>query len=916
MPSLRNEITKTIHRLKRRHGSRPSAASLAETVVSTDAREGKTYRSYRILKRIGIGGMGQVYLALDTRLDRKVALKFLSAQFTSDRAMLKRLQEEASTASRLNHPGILTIYEIAEVDGEHFIASEFVEGETLRALIEKGEMPPQRALELMTDVTSALVAAHLAGVVHRDIKPSNIMVRVDGLVKVIDFGLAKSTHASAGAGELLSRQFSNPEAIAGTVEYMSPEQARGDPTDHRSDIWSLGIVLYEALCNKLPFDGETESHVVVGILDHPVPPLPYNPEFPRGVTKILDRALAKNREQRYQSAREMLADLEALAETPRRVSAFKRLAALPERKSTRLLPLTAVGVVLLTALGVWWWFFHGKEMVLGPNWFEPGPAEQITHDGNVKLAAISPDGKYLAYTTRNGETEELRIRNLATKTESQMQPFEDISLGLTFSPDSQSLYYLLKDRHEWGRLFSTGVDSVIPKLTLENIDEPITFSPDGKRFAFMRRVEEQRTSRESIVVASANDTGEQRTIASKANTQIRTLAWSPNGNRISAVVHKEVLNQAARSTLSLFTPGGAVKEEFLNPSLRTIKHQAWLNGGSLLAFSAMPQGSEHVRLYELSIPTGQFRSMPSPTLTPDSLGATSDGKTIAAVQMKQTSAIWVAPAAQLDSATQQVKEGDRIDSLAWSSTGGFIFPSSRSGSINLWEAASPAKARPLAEPKTCVETSPTRVPNSTQVIYSSNCAGGDDFNLWRMDVKTGERVQLTSGSSYDESPNVTPDGKWIVYTSWPSNIPSIWKIPVDGGAATPLFHVQARRPVVSPDGKSVLCQIREFLDGPWRVAVLSMSDGTVKQEMRDLPHTEDSVLRWSPDGKGIDFVNNRGKASNIWRRQFNGALRQLTHFETDRIYDFAWNGNGTMLAYVRGRAESDVVFFHRATASH
>jgi len=234
----------------------------------------------------------------------------------------------------------------------------------------------------------------------------------------------------------------------------------------------------------------------------------------------------------------------------------------------------------------------------------------------------------------------------------------------------------------------------------------------------------------------------------------------------------------------------------------------------------------------------------------------------------------------------------------------------------LWEAVSPTKARQLAEPKTCVETSPTPVPNSMLVIYSSNCAGGDDFNLWQMDVKTGQRVQLTSGSSYDESPNVTPDGKWIVYTSWPSNIPSIWKMPVAGGAATPLFHVQARRPVVSPDGKSVLCQIREFLDGPWRVAVLSMNDGTVQQEMHDLPHTEDTVLRWSPGGKGIDFVNNHGKASNIWRRQVNGTLRQLTHLETGRIYDFAWNRNGTMLAYVRGRAESDVVFFHRAIASH
>jgi serine/threonine protein kinase len=883
---------------------------MAETLVSTDPREGKTYRSYRILKRVGIGGMGQVYLAVDTRLDRKVALKFLSARFTSDPSMLKRLQEEASTASRLNHPSILTIYEIAEVNGEHFIASEYVEGVTLRALIEKGEMNPQLALEVLTDVASALAAAHLADVVHRDLKPSNIMIRADGLVKVIDFGLAKSIQAS-DEGE----RWSTPGSIAGTVEYMSPEQARGDETDHRSDIWSLGVVLYEALCNKLPFDGETESHVIVGILDRPAPPLPNNPALPRGVTKILDRALAKNREHRYQSAREMLADLQALAPTPQRISAFKRLAIPPERKHAWLLPMTAAGAVLLTALGIWWWSFDGKEIVLGPDWFEPGPPEQITFNSNVKLAAISPDGKYLAYTTREGETEELRIRNLATKAESKIPPFEDHSFSLTFSPDSESLYYVLKDRREWGRLFSAGVHSAIPKMTLEDIDGPVTFSPDGKRFAFMRRVEDKRTSLESIVVASVRDTGDQRVIASKANTQIGTLAWSPNGDRISAVVHREELNQAAQSTLSLFSPAGPAKEQFLNSNLRAIKNQAWLNGGTLLAFSALPQGSTRVQLYELSIPTGRFRSLPSPELAPDSLAATSDGKTIAAVRMKQASSIWVVSVGNLDAPVQRVAEDSHIDSLAWSNSGGLIYPSSRDGGMNLWESDAPAKTQPLAKPRNCVETHPAPIPATSQVVYSSNCEGGDDFNLWQIDSQTGKRLQITSGSSYDETPDVTPDGKWIVYTSWPSNINSIWKVPVGGGTAIPLFHGQARNPAVSPDGKSVLCQIREPYDGSWRVAVLSLNDGAIQQQFPELPSEADSAVHWNPDGRAIDFVDNRGPASNIWERLLHGSVRQLTHFTADRIYDFAWNRNGTMLAYVRGRTEGDVVFFHRATGS-
>ena len=262
--------------------------------MANDSREGKSFGRYRIIRHIGLGGMGQVYLALDTLLGRHVALKFLSEQFAANASMLRRLQEEARAASALNHPNILTIHEIAELEGEHFIASEYVDGSTLRTAIEKGSLTPQITLDVCNQIASALVAAHEAGVIHRDLKPGNIMIRSDGFVKVIDFGLAKvtPTHGAPGAQATLAG------AIAGTVEYMSPEQARGDVTDHRSDIWSFGIVLYEMLCGKLPFDGETESHVIVGIMDHPVPVLPQSSTLPRGIVKVLDRALKPSRRRR------------------------------------------------------------------------------------------------------------------------------------------------------------------------------------------------------------------------------------------------------------------------------------------------------------------------------------------------------------------------------------------------------------------------------------------------------------------------------------------------------------------------------------------------------------------------------------------------------------------------------------------
>jgi serine/threonine protein kinase len=540
--------------------------------------------------------MGQVYLAIDTRLGRHAALKFLSPSLSSGPEMLQRLQQEARAASSLNHPNILTIYDIGDAGGEHFIASEFVEGSTLRTALERQLIDLPAAIEIATQVASALAAAHAAGVIHRDLKPSNIMIRPDGLVKVIDFGLAKI--ASENPTEPSLHGASRSGAIAGTVEYMSPEQARGDDIDARSDIWSLGVVLYEMVSRKLPFDGETESHVIVGILDHPVPPLPQSGSLPRGIVGVLDRALAKDRNRRYQSARDMLLELKSIAPALDRATALKRFASLPDGPAARAIPRIAALVTLLALVAIWWWPFHGEEALLGPRWFIPGPAEQITFDGKIGVGAMSPDGTYLAFTSRGGERETLHIRNLLTQSELQLPPFEDSALGLTFSPDSRSLYYVLKDRREWGRLFSAGVTSSIPRPVLDDIDGPISFSPDGSEFAFMRRSDDKRTSTESIIVAQTADTGDQRVLVRKSNTQIgRSIAWSPAGNRIAVVLYNLGLNRSVHPTLVLFSPDGKPRESFSNPKLRTINGPVWLANGSVIAF-AEPFVRQHERRQE------------------------------------------------------------------------------------------------------------------------------------------------------------------------------------------------------------------------------------------------------------------------------------------------------------------------------
>ncbi|MFY9555825.1 MAG: protein kinase [Blastocatellia bacterium] len=276
---------------------------------------------YKIIHSLGSGGMGEVYLARDTRLGRKIALKFLSAEFTKDEERVRRFQQEARAASALNHPNLITIFEIGEVESVHFISTEFIEGETLRQRISPMRMTTTEICDTAIQIASALAAAHAAGITHRDIKPENIMVRPDGVVKVLDFGLAKLTESSLPPGNstmdptAITKKVvdTDPGVVMGTVSYMSPEQARGMAVDARTDIFSFGVVLYEMIAGRVPFEGSSFGDVISSILSRrPLSLARFSPDVPRELERIVSKALAKDREERYQTSKDMLIDLKRL----------------------------------------------------------------------------------------------------------------------------------------------------------------------------------------------------------------------------------------------------------------------------------------------------------------------------------------------------------------------------------------------------------------------------------------------------------------------------------------------------------------------------------------------------------------------------------------------------------------------------
>ena len=274
---------------------------------------------YKVLDSLGAGGMGEVYLARDTRLGRKIALKFLSVDFTKDEERVRRFQQEARAASALNHPNLITIFEIGEVESVHFISTEFIEGDTLRSRISPRGMLMGEICDIAIQVAGALTAAHSAGIAHRDIKPENIMVRPDGVVKVLDFGLAKLTETTTPGESTIDPIAptkpvkTDPGVVMGTVSYMSPEQVRGAPVDARTDIFSFGVVLYEMIAGRVPFEGSSFGEVISGILGtRPVPLARYADDVPPELERIVSKALAKDRDQRYQTSKDMLIDLKRL----------------------------------------------------------------------------------------------------------------------------------------------------------------------------------------------------------------------------------------------------------------------------------------------------------------------------------------------------------------------------------------------------------------------------------------------------------------------------------------------------------------------------------------------------------------------------------------------------------------------------
>lgn len=882
-------------------------------------KNGQQIGHYKILSAIGAGGMGEVFLAEDTQLRRKVALKILPANIASEKERLHRFEQEAYAASALNHPNILTIHEFGAAEGTHFLATEYVDGETLREKLKSEELSLTDALNIAEQIAFALSAAHSAGIVHRDLKPENIMIRRDGIVKILDFGLAKLikpelslTDAPAAKSEIeqeaktRSLVKTNPGVVMGTVAYMSPEQARGKETDARTDIWSLGILTYEMVTRRTPFAGETTSDVIAAILTREPSQLSqFASNVPAELQRIVGKTLRKNRDERFQNVKDLWIDLKDLrqelefaAKLGRSVAPNTSLAEkIKTDAETQILTVDkSAGGAATPAVTI-------KDLAAGKTNSASSAEYIVNRVRRHKTAAVIALALFLialagiSYGIYKLTAKESKPAFISL----QSAKFARLTntgkvLGVSISPDGKYIAHVMEDAGQqslWIRQTATTSNiQIVPpnEITYRGL----TFSPDGN-YLYYSVLGEDRTLYHVPTLGGT---------PKKLLTGIdNSVTFSPDGKQI-AFFRRSITEGEREDALMIVNADGTNERKLASRGSSERFHRgealsspSWSPDGKWIAIPFGSFAENNMTVAAVSVESGEVKILTSQRwYAVRQVSWLADGSGILFNALEHSAGapyqIW-----QLSPATGAAQRvtNDLISYRSFSLTANSDVLAAVQGDqeahIRVMPASDSTRATQITSGKNS-NTDLTWTPDS-RIIYLSNASGGVD--LFLTDSRGSNPKQLTANSATNRFPSVTPDGRFIVFTSDRAGPPNIWRMDLDGGNQKQLTDgFFDNSPHVSPDGGWIVYQSYSGKPILRKIGI----DGGQPVQLTDYISARPV---FSPDGKQIACVYQENVGSPVKIAILSsegGPPLKILPVAPEAEANIRWSADGREIVYV------------------